>query len=567
MTVSSKIPDLHCDSRLADSQELRERHFQAERLLNLWSWKTGLPPGFPLLASLIGGTGTGKSTLFNSLAGARISEVGMRRPCTLKAVILVHEDWAPDIAASPLTRDESGHGLSVGDTNFRIEVHGRPELAGLILVDTPDFDSVEPSNRIIADTFFVISDLVLFVTSQEKYGDLTGLQMRERAQSWGKKSIFIINKVAADAAFDDFCRTVNPGRQGARVPIRVERLDSPADLIPGLRDGAQFAELFAVGRPGPDLEQIRLQELDRLRRQAASGLENLEKTLNDRIQRISTVNLQIDLILNSTQNGMEAQLDAILTKDLEIRIQDRLRALLRKYDILFVPRMIVRTAANRVVQFALSRLRYGWGDSKVEDEEKEFRMEDFRNTWSSVRLGPLESAVARLNRKTAEVLSSDAALDDLRRVALNDVKRLDPKEIRSLFDDAFLSMEGLLEKEFEGFRRGFSRWDEMKLYGSYTFWALLLVTAEVAMGGGFTLLDALLGGVIVPFIPKWLLNLKVLDLLRDIGEKVDRQYRDNLRRILHKQAQAYKSEFSGLVSGVETLNHIRMIRKNLAGRP
>jgi hypothetical protein len=47
-------------------------------------------------------------------------------------------------------------------------------------------------------------------------------------------------------------------------------------------------------------------------------------------------------------------------------------------------------------------------------------------------------------------------------------------------------------------------------------WALVLITAEIVLGGGFTLLDALLGSVVVPFIPKWLLSLKVIDLLREI---------------------------------------------------
>jgi hypothetical protein len=103
----------------------------------------------------------------------------------------------------------------------------------------------------------------------------------------------------------------------------------------------------------------------------------------------------------------------------------------------------------------------------------------------------------------------------------------------------------------------------VKLYGSYTLWALVLITAEIVMGGGFTLLDALLSTVVVPFIPKWLLSLKVLDILRDIGERVDQEYRSILQSILEKRADLYTSEFRGLLPDAEPLNRLRSLRMRL----
>ena len=43
---------------------------------------------------------------------------------------------------------------------------------------------------------------------------------------------------------------------------------------------------------------------------------------------------------------MEAQLDAIVSDDMEVQIRNRLQRLLRKYDILLVPRMMVRNAVR-----------------------------------------------------------------------------------------------------------------------------------------------------------------------------------------------------------------------------
>jgi hypothetical protein len=83
------------------------------------------------------------------------------------------------------------------------------------------------------------------------------------------------------------------------------------------------------------------------------------------------------------------------------------------------------------------------------------------------------------------------------------------------------------------------------------------------MGGGFTLLDALLNTVIVPFIPKWMVNLKVLDVLRDIGERVDRNHRAVLEGILEKQTDLYIELFQGLIPDNETLRQLETLKEKI----
>src|SRR6478672_3061693 len=46
----------------------------------------------PLLVVLVGPTGAGKSTVFNTIAGRGASETGVLRPTTRVAVVLVHPD-------------------------------------------------------------------------------------------------------------------------------------------------------------------------------------------------------------------------------------------------------------------------------------------------------------------------------------------------------------------------------------------------------------------------------------------------------------------------------------------
>lgn len=553
MQTVSEIQSLRLDPRLSGFGELQEACSEADRLVAAYRWKAPLGPRFPLIACLIGGTGTGKSTLFNSLAGKRISDVGMRRPCTLKAVLLAHEQYVSIIEDSPYLDDRMR-------TTLAIVTHRQPELSPLVLVDTPDFDSVETSNRIIFENFFVISDIVIYVTSQEKYADHCGWEMLMQAIRWGKKTICVMNKVTSDAAYSDFHDNVLKLDQGI-MPVRVEKLDRAIECIQGLRDRPPFAEILQHAAEDSDVARTR--ELTALYSRTTRTLEGLEGTIERHAERIASVNFKITQILSSVSREMDSSLDAVVTTDVEVQIRERLRTLLRKYDILFVPRMMVRNALRKLIHSVADAVGMGDDSEDREDRDHDIRAEDLHKARSAAKLEPLDAAVAKLNLQIAEILSSDSGLEDLRLTARQDVTRWDPAEIHSLYEEAFPGVEHLLETEFNQFREGLSLADEMKLYGSYTVWALFLITAEIIVGGGFTLFDAVLNTVIVPFIPKWLLNVKVVDLLREIGERVDREHRNALHGIVENQAELYKTAFSKMIPDHEQIDHLRRLRLNL----
>lgn len=553
MKHSPPLPELHFDKRLSDWQTLEDRRVEAERLLAAWSWKSGLAEDFPIIVCLMGGTGTGKSTLFNSLAGRELSEVGAKRPCTLKAVVLAPEAAAPQLSACPFLDFHPG-----GNTELVSQRVG--ELAEIILVDAPDFDSIEVANRLMAENLFVLSDVLLFVTSQEKYADLTAHEMAERARAWGKASIFVMNKVTSNNAFHDFQRALK--QVGHELdPIAVERMEPAPSLVQGLRERPSFMTL--VQRGSDSQNSLREAELSRLGRQTCDRWGDLVKAVEGQQRRIQGLCERIDVIVGNVTEEMQQQLDAILSEDIESRVRERLQTLLRKYDILFVPRMLVRNAL-RTAFGSLFRLITGRAEwLSTGQGENDPRIEDLAAARSAVNLKPVETAAARLNFKIAELLAADPSLDDLRQVAREDVKRFDAQDVQSRYDNAFPGVEHLLEEEFKHFREGLSVRDEMKLYGSYTLWALLLITAEIVVGGGFTLLDALLNTVIVPFIPKWLLNLKVLDVLREIGRRVDEKHRQALTAIVEKQAELYVKAFRELLPSERTIGHMRSFMQDI----
>lgn len=546
------VLDLKLDSRLAEYELLERKRFEAHRLAIAFLWKSTLPAGFPLILCFMGGTGTGKSTLFNSVAGRTISEVGTRRPFTFNAVILVNESWLETLKTCPF--------LSQDTVDAKIVANSGTQPYNEIIIDTPDYDSIQLSNKRIAEDYFIIADLMVFVTSQEKYADLAGRRITEMAREWNKQTIFIMNKVVSETAYKDFTGML-AANGFTQIPLRVERVEPAPQFIPGLRERQGFAGVFAP----PDLNQlelIRKQEIGRLKEQTVESIHTFQSSLEAHVRRVDSVIVQIRDMQKNVSEEMEVQLDALVTEDVQAKIQQRLQGLLRKYDVLFVPRMMVRNAILGVFGSLAKIFGNSYTDG-AQSTEKDIRNEDLEQARSSVRLRPLESAIADLNFRIARLLSSNRSLQDLRSAAQTGVPRLGTPEIGELYDEAFPGIEHLLEEEFNRFKDGLSRKDELKLYSSYTAWALFIITAEIVMGGGFTLLDALLNTVIVPFIPKWMVNLKVLDVLRDIGERVDRNHRAVLEGILEKQADLYIELFQGLIPDNETLRQLETLKEKI----
>src|SRR5437773_10511260 len=113
---------------------------------------------------LMGGTGVGKSTLLNALAGGPIAQASLTRPTTRDPVVYFHHSVRPD-RLDPALR------------LCRLVQHDREGLLQKVIVDTPDLDSNDLANREKLHALLLIADVVLYVGSQEKYHDRLGWEL------------------------------------------------------------------------------------------------------------------------------------------------------------------------------------------------------------------------------------------------------------------------------------------------------------------------------------------------------------------------------------------------------
>ena len=133
-----------------------------------------------LIIMLMGGTGVGKSTTLNALAGGAIAQASFTRPTTRDPVVYYHSSVRTD-RLDPALR------------HCRLAPHDRLSLEHKIIVDTPDIDSNDLANRDKLISLLPVADIVLYVGSQEKYHDQIGwelfLEHRKR-----RAFAFVLNK-------------------------------------------------------------------------------------------------------------------------------------------------------------------------------------------------------------------------------------------------------------------------------------------------------------------------------------------------------------------------------------
>lgn len=118
------------------------------------------------VVALAGGTGSGKSSLFNRLAGADFSTVGVTRPVTRDVHACV---WGVT-GAGPLLE---WLGVLRRYRYARSSALGRGErsMSGLVLLDLPDHDSVVSAASSQVARLVGLADLMLWVLDPQKYAD------------------------------------------------------------------------------------------------------------------------------------------------------------------------------------------------------------------------------------------------------------------------------------------------------------------------------------------------------------------------------------------------------------
>lgn len=234
-------------------------------------------PSHPLTVVVAGPTGSGKSTLVNSITGLAASRTGALRPTTSVPVVVAPASLADEYA-------------KVG--GVRVEVVRAPEgtLPGdMVIVDTPDIDSTSTGHRVVAEEVIDHADVVVFVTSALRYADDVPWQVLRRAASRGAPVIHVLNRVesASSGSVVDFgARLANAGFEGEPIKVSEYHLAGEADRLPEVAVRSLKRRLEAVAA---EREELATGIFSRVAQSTAERLDVLVRSVRNVVEEIEAL--------------------------------------------------------------------------------------------------------------------------------------------------------------------------------------------------------------------------------------------------------------------------------------
>lgn len=211
--------------------------------------------GETVVVALAGGTGVGKSSLLNAVAGEPVAPVGTMRPTTSTPLA-----WIPATPEPGLVRL-----LDELDVESRV---GHEHDSALAILDLPDFDSLEEDHRARVEALLPRVDAVVWVVDPEKYNDrmLHGDYLRPLA-GYQEQFLFVLNQIDrltpddVPVVVDDFAESLRS--DGIDEPQIVAVAAAPFGEPPfGVEElTGRFAERFrakqtAIGKLLADIRQL-----------------------------------------------------------------------------------------------------------------------------------------------------------------------------------------------------------------------------------------------------------------------------------------------------------------------
>lgn len=248
----------------------------------------------PLTIGLLGGTGVGKSTILNALAGTEISTASHRRPWTDHVLIYRHKE------AKGLPPDQ------LKGIPWKEFVHQDASIGKILICDMPDFDSVQTHHRERVLAFIKHLDLLVWVTSPEKYADRQFHDFLVAVPKAQQNFFFVLNKL--DLMFDG--RSSEKGYQEVAAisqafhkRLQASGIAEPLVFLVSARDKTEtpwnqfpmfkkqvfqerrLKEVTAIKATNLDVE---VQSLLRHVRQAMEGLETFDVVLGNALEELNS---------------------------------------------------------------------------------------------------------------------------------------------------------------------------------------------------------------------------------------------------------------------------------------
>jgi GTPase SAR1 family protein len=503
----------------------------------------------------LGGTGTGKSTLFNAFCGRSISDTGVERPKTTGPILYAHESCAVSsgfplagVSIEEIKWKDQDHGISNGHPERLLVItHGHNNVLPLVVVDTPDLDSVEGIHREIAEDYFLLADAVVFVTSQEKYADevpsrfLAGILEEENIL------FLLFNKVLDSFTKEDIMGPLET--QGVSlsrdriwfVPHVSGKAVSSVSEEKTFRD---FYETLVEQVSGEGVDAFQEKQRSRRRRHLGKCAQGLLEHLKKEIESAKSWNDHLSEICSEAATTLLEEEKKRFVNESGGYIHEEVKKLFSRYDLLRKPRQFIRSLLRAPLE-VLGLIRR---HPPIAQKKSLSRVR------GKIAFSPILKATERLNKRALEILSPKNAVSPLYRAMRQSDMVMSEQEIKALVLKEQDGLDRWLEERFQRLANDLPKGKKWGIYSTTVLWGLLILSFEVIVGGGFTVLDAALDSVIAPFVTKGVVGLFASREIQKVARELAERYEKGLMSVIAEQKKRYEGCMTSLLPKQEALD-------------
>jgi small GTP-binding protein len=273
------------------------------------------------LLVIAGEFNSGKSSFINALLGERVLPEGVT-PTTDRINVL---KWGETI------------GDELVEAYLLERTHPSPVLRDISIVDTPGTNAVLREHEELTRDYVPRSDLVLFVTSADRPFTESERGFLEQIRAWGKKIVFIVNKIDILGGEDDRTTVLKFVRENGAALLGEEPLVFPVSARDAMQARAANDEAMWARSGFREVEEFLLTTLDQQERIRLKLLNPLNVGLKLAAKYKETAFERLKLLAEdvSTLQNIDQQLAAFhgeMLKDFGPR-QGRLDALLNEMEV------------------------------------------------------------------------------------------------------------------------------------------------------------------------------------------------------------------------------------------
>lgn len=166
----------------------------------------------PLIVAFFGGTGVGKSSLINRLAGKEIARASVERPTSREVMLYYHREVVLRQLPENLPLNK-----------IKTVQHDDATQKNIFWIDMPDMDSIEPNNKQLVLDCLPHIDVLVYTVSPERYRDNKAwclLLAEDSKHAW----LFVLNHWDRGSAeqYEDFTKQL--AKAGFANPIIIKTI-------------------------------------------------------------------------------------------------------------------------------------------------------------------------------------------------------------------------------------------------------------------------------------------------------------------------------------------------------